>query len=233
MKTYWKEYLSYSRRDRRGIFVLLMIIFIQISVLSAMHFFPGADEANLTELNSDSLFLHPAKNSISGFHTLKTENSKHRFTSDNHILKPQTTKHKPQTTIPRPILELNTADSLQLLALKCIGPVFSSRIIKYRNLLGGFYSAEQVKEVYGIDSALFLKILPQLTADANAVKKININTADIDELKKHPYLRYKIARAIINHRNRFGDFSELSELKNIPEIDEQIYSKIQPYLSIN
>lgn len=52
-------------------------------------------------------------------------------------------------------VELNSADSSELLKINGVGPVFASRIIKYRNKLGGFATTEQVTEVYGMDSIRF------------------------------------------------------------------------------
>ena len=47
------------------------------------------------------------------------------------------------------LVDINTADSLDLQQLTGIGPSFSKRIIKYRELLGGYYDIKQVLEVYG------------------------------------------------------------------------------------
>src|SRR5665647_1059817 len=47
-------------------------------------------------------------------------------------------------------LDLNSADSLHLLEIPGIGPVFASRIIRYRTLLGGYYAVDQLREVYGM-----------------------------------------------------------------------------------
>ncbi|HBK40302.1 MAG TPA: hypothetical protein DDZ57_01845, partial [Porphyromonadaceae bacterium] len=48
------------------------------------------------------------------------------------------------------------------------------RIVKYRNLLGGFVSVEQLREVYGIDNELFSRISPYIQADEN-FRKLWIN----------------------------------------------------------
>ena len=65
-----------------------------------------------------------------------------------------------QTTF-KPI-NLNNADSLTLITLSGIGPVFASRIIKYRNLLGGFYKKEQLLEVYNLKNETYLKVKKQI-----------------------------------------------------------------------
>jgi DNA uptake protein ComE-like DNA-binding protein len=47
-------------------------------------------------------------------------------------------------------------------SLPAIGEVFSKRICKYRNILGGFNSISQLMEVYGMDSIRFESIRPFL-----------------------------------------------------------------------
>ena len=44
-------------------------------------------------------------------------------------------------------LDLNTADSTELQVLPGVGPVLASRLVRYRLLIGGFYSMDQVGEV--------------------------------------------------------------------------------------
>ena len=64
------------------------------------------------------------------------------------------------------------------------------------------------------------------------VKKININTATIDELKAHPYIKYSLANPIVAYRNEHGAFDKLEDLKKIMTVTEEVYKKISPYLAI-
>ena len=74
-----------------------------------------------------------------------------------HIrIKQNLPQHVDKGTAAIAYVELNSADSLELLGLKGIGPVFASRILKYRNLLGGFYSVSQLLEVYGFPEETYL-----------------------------------------------------------------------------
>lgn len=129
-------------------------------------------------------------------------------------------------------VDLNIADSALLTSLKGVGPVLARRIIQYRNRLGGFYAINQLKEVYGIDSANFEKLVTQMKLTTNQLDYLYINTASIEEMKKHPYLGYKIASAIVNYRNQHGPFNHIDELRNIVLIKAEIFSKIEPYLRL-
>ena len=126
-------------------------------------------------------------------------------------------------------IDLNTADSLALDQVSGIGPAFASRILKYRERLGGFYVLEQLKEVYGVDSAHFAQWLPQLALNTAAIRKIDINTASFEELKRHPYLSYKQINALIQYRKQHGAYANLSDLKNIPLFTDEILRKLAPY----
>jgi len=47
---------------------------------------------------------------------------------------------------------LNHATKLDLIRVKGIGDYYATRIIKFRDKLGGYYSRNQLYEVYGLDS---------------------------------------------------------------------------------
>jgi competence ComEA-like helix-hairpin-helix protein len=135
----------------------------------------------------------------------------------------------PTTKASKVRIELNTADSLALDQVSGIGPAFANRILKYRERLGGFYSLEQLKEVYGVDSAHFAQWLSQLALNTAVVRKIDINTASFEELKRHPYLSYKQINALIQYRKQHGAYASLSDLKNIPLFTDEILRKLAPY----
>lgn len=126
-------------------------------------------------------------------------------------------------------VEINSADSASLLAIKGIGPAFASRIIKYRNRLGGFLSINQLKEVWGIDSLKFEQIKPQLLINTNAIQKIDLNKCSFEDLKTFPYLSYKQSNTIIAYRKQHGDFKNAADLNKIAILSPEIVQKITPY----
>lgn len=126
-------------------------------------------------------------------------------------------------------VEINSADSASLLAIKGIGPAFASRIIKYRNRLGGFLSINQLREVWGIDSLKFEQIKPQLLINTNAIQKIDLNKCSFEDLKTFPYLSYKQSNTIIAYRKQHGDFKNAADLNKIAILSPEIVQKITPY----
>jgi competence protein ComEA len=129
-------------------------------------------------------------------------------------------------------LDINTADTTQLIALPGIGSKLAARIVGFREKLGGFYSVEQIAEVYGLADSIFQKLKSRLQVNDAEVKKLNVNKATKDELKIHPYVRWNIANAIVEYRNQHGDFNNLDDLKKIPAINDNMYTKLLPYLSL-
>ena len=127
-------------------------------------------------------------------------------------------------------LELNSATAKDLEALHGIGPTLSKRIVKYRNLLGGFHKITQFSEVYGIEDSVYQRFHMQLSVSED-VNKINVNTAEKDQLAAHPYISYKLAKIIINYRKQHGPFTEIDELMNIKILKAEEFEKIKPYLS--
>jgi DNA uptake protein ComE-like DNA-binding protein len=132
-----------------------------------------------------------------------------------------------------PCIELNRADSLQLKQVSGIGKVLSARIVRFRNLLGGFYSAKQLSEVYGITDSLCMQWEGTFTVDTSCIRKMNINTATADELVRHPYLSYFQAKAILSYRRLVGPFESKKQLVDNYLLSETDYLKVLPYLTLN
>jgi len=128
------------------------------------------------------------------------------------------------------LVELNTADSLKLQEIKGIGGVLSRRIIKYRQLLGGFYSTDQLLEIYGFNPEMHELIIQQIFVDTTKIVKLDINFCSMPELSKHPYIGKELARKIINFRSKNGSISSTNILfeKKVLKVDE--YKKIRPYI---
>ncbi|CAM4151489.1 competence protein ComEA helix-hairpin-helix repeat region [Pedobacter westerhofensis] len=131
------------------------------------------------------------------------------------------------------LVSLNSADTIQLDAVKGIGPAFARRIVKYREAIGGFYKKEQLKEVYGMDSLRYNEIKDQIILDKAQVRTIFINKVEFDDLKHHPYLRYKQINAIIQYRKQHGNYSNIAELKKIAILPSETVDKLAPYISFD
>jgi DNA uptake protein ComE-like DNA-binding protein len=126
--------------------------------------------------------------------------------------------------------DLNTADTTQLIALKGIGTATALRIVRFRDALGGFHSLSQLNEIYAItpDALASLTAYAELAPDTH--KKININTADVETLKKHPYIGYKLAEVIVNYRKQHGPYKGSSDMEKIRILTPDKLEKLLPYI---
>lgn len=127
-------------------------------------------------------------------------------------------------------VELNSTDSIELIKLRGIGPVFASRIMKYRDLLGGYVSISQLQEVYGIDSLKYASLKDFfLPCNIALVEHLNINEADFKDLLKHPYISYDFTKDIVNRRQK-KVFDKAEDAFNDQFISDSLFQKLLPYL---
>lgn len=131
------------------------------------------------------------------------------------------------------IIDINHSDTSELKLLNGIGSKLSKRILKYRESLGGFHSKEQLKEVFGISPELYQSIEPNVIISQSAINKININSASIETLNKHPYIDYYVAKSIVKYREMHGNYSKIEDIKKSELVHEDLFNKIKPYITIN
>ncbi|MDR0814186.1 MAG: helix-hairpin-helix domain-containing protein [Bacteroidales bacterium] len=153
-----------------------------------------------------------------------------RTASVKQAIEPRSDVRHSETATPV-VIELNSADSALLTQLRGVGPVFASRIVKYRNRVGGFANVEQLNEVYGIDSALVAQLTPQLMADSGLIRKIPVNKAVFKDLVSHPYLNEQQARGILYYRKIQTGIKSVDELVKNNILTQKDAQKIAPYLS--
>lgn len=135
-----------------------------------------------------------------------------------------------QKAAPGEIIEINSADSARLTRIRGIGPAFAIHIIRYRERLGGFYSKEQLKEVFGIDDIKYNEIKNGIAVNNKAISKVNVNNTTFNQLRRYPYLSFKQMNAILEYHNEHGDYESIDDMKNIAILDDGILRKIGPYL---
>lgn len=126
-------------------------------------------------------------------------------------------------------IDINLADSAAWEQLPGIGPVLAGRIVRFRDRLGGFYGLHQVGETYGLADSVFQRILPCLELSAGH-RHLDINKAEENELRAHPYLGYKLARMIMVYRQQHGVFAAPEVLFKLPLMDTVTFERLKPYL---
>ena len=127
-------------------------------------------------------------------------------------------------------VDISTADTAVLITLPGIGSKLAARIVSFREKLGGFYSVEQFREVFGIQDSVYQQLRPILVISPGNLTQININTASEETLKAHPYIRWQLAKLIISYRREHGDFNAPGDLENLQALDNERLKKLIPYM---
>lgn len=250
----WKDFLYYRKGTKLGIILLLILIVLSLilieladrrktteiflvqndSIIQEFDTFrrslkkrelyqsePNHIQAKYKEDRTDKKFSSNANAIKSADYNKFDSISVSNINTDTY---PKTIKLSPGQTI-----SLNETDTSEWKKLPGIGSSYSSRIVKYRNLLGGYVRKEQLTEVYGVDNELFLKIIPYINEDSVCVK-LKINTLEFRELLRHPYLNYKQVKAIVNLRSKKGDIVSINELAMLNEFNSDDIFRLEPYL---
>jgi competence ComEA-like helix-hairpin-helix protein len=131
------------------------------------------------------------------------------------------------------LINLNTADTTEFMKIYGIGAFYAKQIIRYREKLGGFFKKEQLFEVWKMTTEAYDKIKDHVFISEKDVKRININSVTIEELKVHPYLKWNQANSIIKMRIQRNGFKNIEEIKESVLIDSETYEKLFPYLSLH
>lgn len=198
--------MIFNSSQRNGVFILLFLI-ICIIIL------PGQ-------------FLRKSHN----FFLLKDSDSRENDSltlSQDSIINTPTSKRTYKSNKFIPKVELNTADSSALDAIRGIGPYYAKRILHYRELLGGYHSIEQLKELrmkyFNVDSSA-----SYFTVDKSLISKRDLDTMEFKSVLRHPYLDYEDVKAIFNAKRQYGrlSYSLLEEKMILPELTLE---KIKPY----
>ena len=146
------------------------------------------------------------------------------------------TKYKPQEKETRFVkkekqnitIEINSADSLQWIQLKGIGPGRARMILKYRSMLGGFYATEQLKEVYYFTDSLYNTIKANLTVNPALIQKLKVNSVDFKTMVHHPYIKYDGTKCIFALKRNKKIVAD--DLKNSSCFSREQLDKVLLYL---
>ena len=209
LKNFFRDWFGYSRRERRSTFILLIII---VTITGIRYIIPSR---SITIVDVPLVLTDTVTDSTTQLSGIRASGKKKE---EAHF------SRKPQ------LMDLNTCDSAALEALPGIGPVLSVRIIRYRNLIGGFVSVGQLREVYGLPEETYNLISDRLSADSLLVRKIRINSAGYTELIRHPYFKRDDVTAILKYRELKGEIADIETMLDNNLISPETAQKIRGYL---
>ena len=124
------------------------------------------------------------------------------------------------------IIELNQADTTELKKIPGVGSVIARMIVKYRTRLGGYYSVSQLKDI-----RLRADLLePWFSVDTTAIRRINLNKGGTAFLRRHPYINFYQARAIVEWRKEHGPLKDLTPFEQHPDFTKEDLERLGHYV---
>jgi len=156
------------------------------------------------------------------------------FKFPDRVIEAEKKKSKVKAIASTPISDLNKAEAEELQKVNGIGEVLANRIVNYRTKIGGFRSEIQLKDIYGLNYETREKLRQQFQVFKDEeFGLININKAKILDLVDVPYIKYELAREIIDYRQLHEKISSFEELSKIESFPSDKIDRIQLYLSLN
>ncbi len=131
---------------------------------------------------------------------------------------------------PRMPLELNMAAAEDLRSLPGVGPVLSQRIVRFRDVLGGFHDIDDLYEVYGLDSSVVDGAKAYVTVDATLVRPVCLDTVSFRSMLKHPRFDVETTKKLMRARGR--GVHTLDVILGRSRLDSAMLRKVQPYLTM-
>ena len=124
-------------------------------------------------------------------------------------------------------INLVTADTTQLKKIPGIGSGWARAILNYGKRLGGYVAVGQLQEIEGFPE----ESLPYFSIANPQTEKINLNTATLAQLRKHPYVNFYQAKAICDYRRLKGKLTSLSQLHLLKDFTSEAIERLRPYVA--
>jgi competence ComEA-like helix-hairpin-helix protein len=225
-KSHVHTWLTFSKKERTGIFVLFTIAML-LWILPV--FFSRSDVPDAV-LRISPVVYESAQTIIIANQSKDAQNRK------EWKVYPQKTNPArgfSATSINK--IDINTADSAAFERLPGIGEKLSSRIIKYRERLGGFVAVAQLQDVYGLSDSTYQIIRPRVEMKSGFKPRlIPVNSADYMVFRRHPYVQSATLKAVLAYRKAHGKIISFTEYKGIAmQVGDSTVDLLEPYLDFS
>ncbi len=128
-----------------------------------------------------------------------------------------------------PKIAINKASFSELMKIPELTPRLAGRILNYRDLLGGYYSMDQLGEVYDLEDSLRIILQDYLVVDPENIIKISLQEVDFGDLLSHPYLEKEHVKKFFALRDYYGDSLALKHVRINRIFPDSVYDLIEPY----
>lgn len=235
IKKLLREIYMLPRGEQRALLVLSFLLILSVLIRAGVQLLPGREPAGMEEFLRESQALMAAMaqaDSLAAAASKTKADSLAKVARHPSRVTARRESYRSPLTIPQSPIPINQADSAELLPLPGIGPVFAGRIIKYRDLLGGYFRVEQLNEVYGLSLETIELIRDRIVLDTSLVRRMNIDSASFRELLRHPYLDLDEVKALVDYRDFKKDITSLRELRENNILEDSTIWRVGPYFDL-
>ena len=241
----WKDFFYYSKSERRAVYVLLVLIALFVVGIVCMPEPQPVKDSGLTaadsaewkklELETYPKTKYSSKDSFpkrKKFQKTYQSNVRKSSGNDSKKLREFLPKEEYVKAFKYPegtLVDVNSADTVELKKIPGIGSGIAGSIVRYRERLGGFYSLSQLEEVKHVTPDL----LKWFKLENDSVRKMDINKVGLDKLRAHPYLNFYQAKVIVEHRRKKGSIKSLSQLALYEEFAEKDLNRLSAYINFD
>ena len=175
----------------------------------------------------------PAATLIGRRHTATADHTADRDAAASDSTAARTTAGTARDSLEYPVklkpgqhIELNTADADDLRRVPGIGHYYAAQILRYGRWLGGYVSVDQLDEIenFPADAKQYFVV------DHPTPRKLPVNSLSISQLKRHPYINYFQAKAIVDYRRRHGPLKSLQQLSFSRDFPPEAIRRLEPYV---
>nr|WP_091693359.1 helix-hairpin-helix domain-containing protein [Algoriphagus locisalis] len=218
---YWlKVYLGFSRKESKG-FIMLIPVLLVIVIIQVV-----LKEIKTNKAESFHLRYVQKIDSLEAIGITLVSSPHPVFNPQDTIINKSNSKQLENLNrIP-----FSEADSVTLQIVPGVGQSTASRIVKFRESLGGLHSKSQLIEVYGLKPETIAAIWEYFDFTPSIFRQLKINEVEVDELRNHPYFSYAEAKVVVAYRKQHGNYKSSDDLKQIKIFKQEWIDKISPYL---
>jgi competence protein ComEA len=232
----WKDYFSFTKKERVAVFILLTIIVV--FVILPFYYSPSFKEPVVDEELQ-------AK-----FDALKNGGANNQNEQTDSLLSvPANTANNLQNSETHFFyFDPNTIDAAGWKRLGVRDKTIQT-ILNYRNKGGHFKSADDLRKIYGLRKeeadalAPFVRIetakpvaennvVQEKTEKEIEVKKIDINKATVDDWKSLPGIGDVLSNRIVKFRNAIHGFKSVDDISKTYGLPDSTFRLILPYLTM-
>jgi competence protein ComEA len=79
---------------------------------------------------------------------------------------------------------------------------------------------------------MFFVCTSLVAAQDAAPKKLNVNTATVEQLAAVPGMTPELAQKIVDYRNEMGDITNIDELKDIEGMSQDVLDQVKDHIGV-